>query len=577
MGKGPGAAHIARVVRKYKDREYVSFLLRRSYREAGKVKHETLANLSALPAQAIEALRMSLAGRPLVDAEEAFQITRSAPHGHVAAVWMMARKLGLPALLGPACPERDLAMALVVARVCEPDSKLATTRWWVDTTLGVDLGVAEASTDQVYAAMDWLGERQERIQRRLARRHLEPGGLVYYDLSSSWVEGRCCPLAARGYSRDRKRGLAQIEYGLVTDPQGRPVAVEVFAGNTGDPATVGATVARVRDRFGIGRIVMVGDRGMLTSARVEALRELGGVGWITTLRAPQVAALAQAGTIQPSLFDQTNLAEVTHPDYPAERLVVCRNPLLGAERARKRTELLAATAAELDKVAASVQAGRLAGAADIGVKVGRVLGRHKMAKHFTLDITDSHFAYARNQPAIDAEAALDGIYVVRASVAASDLDAAGLVEAYKRLSNVERDFRSLKTVDLELRPIHHHLEPRVRAHVFLCLLAAYLVWHLRRAWAPLTFTDEAPPQPSDPIAPAERSTAAQLKAAQHQLPDRTPAHSFHTLLTHLATLTRDDIVFTGPTGTQIQKLTTPTATQRKAFQLIQAVIPRTLM
>jgi Transposase DDE domain len=576
MGKGSGAAHIARVVRKYKDREYVSFLLRRSYREAGKVKHETLANLSALPAQAIEALRMSLAGQRLVDAEEAFQITRSAPHGHVAAVWMMARKLGLPALLGPACPERDLAMALVVARVCEPDSKLATTRWWADTTLGVDLGVAAASTDQVYAAMDWLGERQERIERRLARRHLEPGGLVYYDLSSSWMEGRCCPLAARGYSRDRKRGLAQIEYGLVTDPQGRPVAVEVFAGNTGDPATVGATVARVRDRFGIQRIVMVGDRGMLTSARVEALRELGGVGWITTLRAPAIATLADAGVIQPSLFDQTNLAEVAHPDYPGERLVVCRNPLLGAERARKRAELLAATAAELDKVAASVQAGRLAGAADIGVRVGRVLGRFKMAKHFTLEITDTSFGYTRNQPAIDAEAALDGIYVVRASVAASDLDAAGLVDAYKRLSNVERDFRSLKTVDLELRPIHHHLEPRVRAHVFLCLLAAYLVWHLRRAWAPLTFTDEAPPTRSDPVAPAERSTAAQLKASQHQLPDGTPAHSFHTLLDHLATLTRDDIVFTGPTGTAIQKLTTPTATQRKAFQLIQAVIPLTL-
>lgn len=576
MVRRSGAAHVARVVRKYKDREYVSFLLRRSYRDAGKVRHETLANLSALPAHAIEALRISLAGRRLVDAEEAFEITRSAPHGHVAAVWAMARKLGLPALLGPACPERDLAMALVVARVCEPDSKLATTRWWADTTLGVDLDVAEASTDQVYAAMDWLGERQERIERRLARRHLAPGGLVYYDLSSSWVEGRCCPLAARGYSRDRKRGLAQIEYGLVTDAEGRPVAVEVFAGNTGDPATVGATVARVRDRFGIQRIVMVGDRGMLTAARVEALRELGGVGWITTLRAPAIATLAQAGTIQPSLFDEHNLAEVAHPDYPGERLVVCRNPLLGAERARKRGELLAATEAELDKIAASVQAGKLAGAGTIGVKVGRVLGRFKMAKHFTLDIAEGHFAYARNQEAIDAEAALDGIYVVRTSVTASDLDAAGVVDAYKRLANVERDFRSLKTVDLELRPIHHHLEPRVRAHVFLCLLAAYLVWHLRRAWAPLTFTDEAPPRRSEPVTPAERSTAAQLKASQHQLPDGTPAHSFHTLLTHLATLTRDDIAFTGPTATQIQKLTTPTATQRKAFQLIQAVIPLTL-
>jgi hypothetical protein len=563
-------------VRKYKDREYVSFLLRRSYREAGKVKHETLANLSALPAQAIADLRASLAGRRLVDADEAFQVTRSLPHGHVAAVWAMARKLGFPALLGPAGPQRDLAMALIIARVCRPDSKLATTRWWQDTTLAVDLGVADASTDQVYAAMDWLGDRQEGIQRRLARRHLEPGGLVYYDLSSSWVEGRCCPLAARGYSRDGKRGLAQIEYGLLTDPQGRPVAVEVFQGNTGDPATVGATVARVRDRFGIRRIVMVGDRGMLTSARVEALRELGGVGWITTLRAPAIAALAAAGMIQPSLFDQTNLAEVAHPDYPGERLMVCRNPLLGAERARKRAELLAATAAELDKVAASVQAGRLAGAADIGVKIGRVLGRFKMAKHFTLDITDSHFAYAHNQPAIDTEAALDGIYVVRTSMAASDLGAAEVVEAYKRLAGVERDFRSLKTVDLELRPIHHHLEPRVRAHVFLCLLAAYLVWHLRQAWAPLTFTDEAPPRRSDPVAPAERSTAAQLKASQQQLPDGTPTHSFHTLLEHLATLTRDDITFTGPTGTAIQKLTTPTPPQRKAFQLIQAVIPPTL-
>jgi len=575
MGKRSSAVHIARVVRKYKDREYVSFLLRRSYREGGKVKHQTLANLSALPAQAIADLRASLAGRRLVDAEEALEVTRSLPHGHVAAVWAMARKLGFPALLGPASPQRDLAMALIVARVCRPDSKLATTRWWADTTLGVDLGVAEASTDQVYAAMDWLGDRQDKLQRRLARRHLEPGGLVYYDLSSSWMEGRCCPLAARGSSRDGKRGLAQIEYGLLTDPQGRPVAVEVFAGNTGDPATVAGTVARVRDRFGIRRIVMVGDRGMLTSARVEALRELGGVGWITTLRAPAIAALAQAGTIQPSLFDQTNLAEVAHPDYPGERLVVCRNPLLGAERARKRGELLAATQVELDKVVAAVQAGKLGGAGPIGVKVGRVLGRFKMAKHFTLDIADGRFAYTRNQPAIDAEAALDGIYVVRTSTTGDQLDTAGVVEAYKRLAAVERDFRSLKTVDLELRPIHHHLEQRVRAHVLVCLLAAYLVWHLRKAWAPLTFTDETPPQRSDPVAPARRSPAATHKAASQQTTDGTPAHSFHTLLEHLATLTRDDITFS-PTGPSIQKLTTATPTQRKAFQLIQAVIPATL-
>ncbi len=576
MGKHSGAVHVARVVRKYKDREYVSWLLRRSYRDAGKVRHETLANLSALPAQAIADLRASLAGRRLVAADEAFEVTRSLPHGHLAAVWAMARKLGFPALLGPAGPERDLAMALVVARVCEPDSKLATTRWWRDTTLAVDLGVAEASTDQVYAAMDWLGDRQDQIEQRLAKRHLTPGGRVYYDLSSSWVEGRCCPLAARGYSRDRKRGLAQIEYGLLTDPEGHPVAVEVFAGNTGDPATVPAAVAKLRDRFGIQRIVMVGDRGMLTAARVDALRELGGVGWITTLRAPAIAVLAQAGTIQPSLFDQHHLAEVTHPDYPGERLVVCRNPLLGAERARKRGELLAATQAELDKVVASVEAGKLADPAKIGVRVGRVLGRFKMAKHFTLDIADHRFAYARNQEAINAEAALDGIYVVRTSVTAGELDAAGVVEAYKRLAGVERDFRSLKTVDLELRPIYHHLEQRVRAHVLVCLLAAYLVWHLRRAWAPLTFTDETPPNPTDPVAPAERSKAAQVKASQRELPDGTPAHSFHTLLQHLATLTRDDITFASPVGVRIQKLATPTPTQHKAFELIQAAIPLTL-
>jgi hypothetical protein len=576
MGRRSGAVHVARVVRKYKDREYVSFLLRRSYRDAGKVRHETLANLSALPAHAIEALRASLAGRRLVVAEAAFQVTRSLPHGHVAAVWAMARKLGLPALLGPAGPQRDLAMALIIARVCEPDSKLATTRWWADTTLAADLGVDQASTDQVYAAMDWLVDRQERIERRLARRHLAPGGLVYYDLSSSWVEGRCCPLAARGYSRDRKRGLAQIEYGLVTDAEGRPVAVEVFAGNTGDPATVGATVARVRDRFGIQRVVMVGDRGMLTAARVEALRSLGGVGWITTLRAPAIAALARAGVVQPSLFDEHNLAEVSHPDYPGERLVCCRNPLLAAERARKRGELLASTEAELDKVVRAVEAGKLHGAATIGVRVGRVLGRFKMAKHFTLDITDHRFAYARDQAAIGAEAALDGIYVVRTSTTASELDTPGVVEAYKRLAGVERDFRSLKTVDLELRPIHHHLEQRVRAHVLVCMLAAYLVWHLRKAWAPLTFTDEAPPVRTDPVSPAQRSDGAKRKASRRQLADGTPAHSFATLLEHLATLTRDDITFADPAGVRTQKLATPTPTQRKAFQLIQAVIPLTL-
>lgn len=388
--------------------------------------------------------------------------------------------------------------------------------------------------------------------------------------------GHALPLAARGYSRDRKRGKAQIEYGLLTDPQGRPVAVEVFAGNTGDPATVAGQVDKVRGRFGINRLVMVGDRGMLTAARVEALRELGGVGWITTLRAPAIAALAAQGVVQPSLFDEVNLAEITHPDYPGERLVVCRNPALGAERARKRAELLDATAAELDKVTRQVEAGKLAGAAKIGVRVGRVLGRFKMAKHFILDIADQDFTYARDQAAIDAEAALDGIYVVRTSVAANQLDTAGVVQAYKRLANVEQDFRSLKTVDLDLRPVHHHLEQRVRAHVLVCMLAAYLVWHLRKAWAPLTFTDETPPERADPVAPAVRSQQATRKASTQQTPDGVQAHSFQTLLDHLATLTRQTIVFTDPAGVTIDKLTTPTPTQRRAFELIAARIPLTL-
>jgi Transposase DDE domain len=576
MGKPSGAVHVARVVRKYKDREYVSWLLRRSYRQDGKVKHQTLANLSALPARAIADLRASLAGRRLVDAEATVEVTRSLPHGHVAAVWQLAAKLGVPALLGPPCPQRDLAMALLVARVVEPCSKLATTRWWADTTLATDLGVADASTDQVYAAMDWLVDRQDAIERRLARRHLQPDGLVDYDLSSSWMEGTHCPLAARGYSRDRKRGKAQIEYGLLTDPDGRPVAVEVFAGSTGDPATVASQVDKVRGRFGIDRLVMVGDRGMLTSARIQALRELGGVGWITTLRAPAIAALAAQGVVQPSLFDEVNLAEVTHPDYPGERLVVCRNPALGAERARKRAELLDATAAELDKVATQVEAGKLAGAAKIGVRVGRVLGRFKMAKHFTLDIADRHFTSARRHDQIAAEAALDGIYVVRTSMAASDLDTPGVVQAYKRLANVERDFRSLKTVDLDLRPVHHHLEQRVRAHVLVCMLAAYLVWHLRKAWAPLTFTDETPPQRGDPVASAVRSQQATRKASTQQTPDGAQAHSFQTLLDHLAALSRQTIVFTDPAGVTIDKLTTPTPIQRRAFELIAARIPLTL-
>lgn len=572
-----GSVHVVTTRRHYKDKVYETTLLRRSYRQGGKVKSETVGNLSHLPAEAIAAIRQILKGEQLVAAGSQAELGRSLPHGHVALVWQAARQLGLPGLLGPAGRQRDLALALIVARVLRPASKLATTRWWADTTLAADLGVADASTDEVYAAMDWLQGRQDQIERRLARRHLEPGGLAYYDLSSSYVEGHHCQLAVRGYSRDQKVGKDQIEYGLLTDPDGRPVAVEVFAGNTADPTAFTGMVERIRGRFKLDELVLVGDRGMITSARVEALRGLGGMGWITCLRAAQIKALATDGALQLSLFDEQNLAEIGHPDFPGERLVCCRNPALAAERARKRTELLAATEAELDKITRLVEGGKLAGAAKIGVRVGKVLGRFKVAKHFDLQITDATFAYARRHDQIAAEAALDGIYVIRTSVTADQLNPPGVVEAYKRLAGVERDFRSLKTIDLELRPIHHWRDGRVRAHVLVCMLACYLVWHLRRVLAPLCFTDPAPPQRSDPVERAQRSAEAAAKASRRQLADATPTHSFRSLLDHLGTLTRNQVHLTqGPHPVTTQLLATPTPTQRRAFDLLSAPIPLTL-
>lgn len=569
--------HVATTRRHYKDKVYESTLLRRSYREGGKVKSETLANLSHLPAETIAVIRESLAGKTLVEAGAGWDIERSLAHGHVAAVWAMAEKLGMAKLLGPPCAERDLALALVVARVCRPASKLATTRWWATTTLAADLGVAGASTDDVYSAMDWLAGRQPDIEAALARRHLSPGGMVLYDLSSSWVEGRCCPLAARGFSRDGKAGKAQIEYGLTCDPEGRPVAVEVFAGNTADPKAFMSAAATVRERFGLTDVVMVGDRGMITSARIDALREVGGLGWVSSLRAPAIRTLAESGALQLGLFDQTNLAEIAHPDYPDERLVACRNPALAAERARKRHELLAATEADLAEVQAATTRQRrpLRGQDRIALRVGRVVNRHKVAKHFELTFTDTSFAFSRKQEAITAEAALDGIYVIRASAAhTTTLDPAAVVEAYKNLALVEADFRSLKAIDLDLRPIHHWTEQRVRAHVLICMLAHYLVWHLRRAWAPLCFTDEAKPPRADPVAPARRSPAALTKASRQTNTNGEPIHTLATLLDELATLTRNTIVFTG--GARITKLALPTPLQRQAFQLIGAPIPTQL-
>jgi hypothetical protein len=568
-------------------KDYSSAYLRRTYRDGGTVKNETVANLSALPDHVIDLIDAGLKGQQLVPAAGAVTITRSAPHGHVAAVHAMAAKLGLPALLGPAGRQRDLALALIISRVVRPGSKLSTLTWWNDTTLGADLGVADASTDDIYAAMDWLEHRQDPIEAELARRHLgpepNPARMALFDLSSSWLEGTRCPLAARGYSRDGKKGNLQIEYGLLTDPAGRPVAVRVFPGNTGDPGAFTAIVDVVRKKFGLEQMVMVGDRGMITSARIAALnqaedgtqRRPDGYRWITALRAPAIRKLmAGDGPLQLSLFDQQDLAEITSPDFPGERLIACRNPALAADRARKRDELLAATEKLLAPVIARVQAGRLTGAGPIGVEVGKVVSRYKSGKHLAVTITDTTLAVTRKQDRIDAEAALDGFYVLRTPVPAGQLDAAAVVSAYKNLKYVERDFRHIKSDDLDLRPVFHRLEERVRAHVLICMLACYLTWHLRQAWAPLTFTDETPPTPDNPVAQASRSAAAQAKASYQHDPAGQPYRSFRDLLDHLATLTRNQVRFTGTHAT-VPMLTEPTSTQRQAFHLLGTAIPLT--
>lgn len=556
---------------------YERHLLRRSFRnEAGKPDKETLANLSMLPAEAIEAIRKVLAGKTVVDVSDALTVDRSLPHGHVAAVYAMAKKLGLPQLLGPAGRDRDLALALIVSRVVRPKPKLSTLAWWDDVTLGADLGVAHAQVAEVYAAMDALGARQDTIEAALAARHLSDGGMALFDLSSSWVEGSHCELAKRGYSRDGKKGNRQIEYGLLTDPAGCPVSIRVFAGNTADPTAFVEAVDTVRTKFGLARLVMVGDRGMITSARVTAIKDDpdNQLGWITCLRAPAIAKLAaDDGPLQMSLFDTQDLAEIVHPDYPGERLVACRNPALAIERARKRDDLLTATEQLLAKVKTRVDNGTLSGQDNIGVAVGKLINKHKMAKHFQPAITDTTLTWQRNQATIDAEAALDGIYVIRAGRTHPAMTAADLVTAYKSLSNVERDFRSIKTTDLDVRPIHHYLTGRVQAHLLICMLALYLTWHLRKAWAELTYTDQHPPTRDNPVAPARRSTHADHKATRRTTNHNQPAHSFRGLLDHLATLTRNTTTLAGRT---IDILATPTHTQRRAFHLIDTPIPLTL-
>jgi hypothetical protein len=559
-----GRMHVDQAGRHYttadgERRDYPTYLLRRSYRdEQGRPRKETLANLTGLPEEAIAALRATLRGRTLVDAEAAFEVERSVPHGNAAAAHVMASTLGLRALLGPACRERDIAYALVLSRAVRPRPKLATARWWEagDTTLGADLGVADASTDEIYAAMDWLTSRQGEIEKKLASRHLAPGGIAMFDLSSSWVEGSQCELAAFGYSRDGRRGRKQIEYGLLTDPAGRPIAVEVFPGSTADAESFKTAITRVRGDFGITNLIMVGDRGMITGTRIDDLRKCEGMDWITALKAPAIAALARGdGPLQMSLFDTQGFAEITHPDYPGERLICCHNPVLAAERARKRENLLTATEKDLAQISASADAGRLKDPDKIGIRAGKVIGKHKAGKHFLLDIAPGRFGWRRDEQQIAAEAALDGIYVIRTSVTQDILGTPGVVTAYKNLKYVERDFRITKADDLDLRPIHHYLPGRVRGHVLICMLACYLTWHLRQAFAELTFTDQHIPQPSDPVAPAQRSAQAKAKDGSKRNRDGLPVYRYRDLLAHLATLDRQTITFA---GRSIEKLTSPT-------------------
>ncbi|MGH8571244.1 MAG: IS1634 family transposase [Gammaproteobacteria bacterium] len=556
--------------RHYKGTEYSTTLLRRSYREGGKVKNETVGNLSHLEQWMIDGLRAMLAGRRLVDLDQDFEIVRSLPHGHVAAVLAVLRALDLERLISrERCRERDLCVAMVAQRLLAPCSKLSTTRLVGQTTLAAELALGEVKEAELLHAMDWLCERQQRIERALARRHLADEGFVLYDLSASYLEGRCCELGAIGYPRDGKRGKLQITYGLCCSPEGRPVSVEVHPGNTADPATLEAAVERVKERFGIERVVFVGDRGMITDARVKALKTRG-VGFITALRAPQIKALRLAPSFQLSLFDEQGLCEVSSPDFPDERLIVCRNPAVAAERARKREELLKLTEADLEQVKQMVEGprGRLknASAGKIGERAGRVVNKRKMAKHFDLEIADKSFSYKRNTPQIAEEALLDGIYVLRTQEPSSRIGSAAVVRAYKQLKVNEQAFRQMKT-PLEIRPVHHRKEDRVRAHVFLCMLACHVQFELARRLAPMLFTDDTPLSPVDPVAPAQRSPRAIAKAGSARTADGQAAHSLEDLLKDLGTLCRNDVRI-GNSHYTFTRLTTPTELQASAFELI---------
>jgi hypothetical protein len=551
-------------------------LLRESWREGAKVGKRTLANLSSLSAAQIEAIRATLRGQALQPLAQSFEVTASRSHGQVQAVTLTLQRLGLASLLASKpCRERELVLAMVASRIVAPHTKLATTRWWHTTTLAEDFGVADASEDDLYAAMDWLLARQDQVQNKLAARHLSAGGLVLYDLSSSYFEGSCCPLAKLGYSRDGRRGLLQVNYGLMTDARGCPVAVSVVEGNVADSQTLLPEVRRLRKDFGLEQLVLVGDRGMISSKAIAELRDSKAIAWITALKSVSIRALIEQGHLQPDLFDERNLLELNSPEYPGERLVACRNPQLAKLRTHKRQELLAATEASLDKIKARVDAGKLVGCDEIGLRVGKVINQYKMAKHFELAIGENAFSFARKTDAIAAEAALDGLYIIRTSVPAAQMDASECVRNYKSLANVERAFRSLKTIDLKVRPIHHRTADRVRAHILLCMLAYYVEWHMREAWRELLFadTEQAAKATRDPVAPARRSKAALAKAARHRLDDGTSVHSFATLMAEMATIVRNTCRTPNakPETPTFEVLSTPNAKQQRAFELLQQI------
>ncbi|MCH7537695.1 MAG: IS1634 family transposase [Proteobacteria bacterium] len=574
MATRSGAAHVVTTRRKYKGKIYETHLLRRSYRDGGKVKNETLGNLSHLPRPVIELIRRSLRGETFVAVGEAFEITRSRPHGHVQAVMMAMQRLGFASLVfSKASRHRDLVVAMVAARILAPATKLATSRWWHTSTLAEQFGVSDADEDDLYAAMDWLVERQHTIQKKLAARHLHEGAPVLYDLSSSYFEGTTCPLARRGYSRDHRRDKLQVNYGLLTDAKGCPVAISVHEGNTSDSLTFLPMVAQLRQDFGIERMIMIGDRGMISNQAIKEMRKSDGIDWITALKSVSIRSLLHQQHLQLDLFDARNLLEFSSPDYPGERLVACRNLQLARLRAHKREELLCATERNLQKILVQVQAGKLRGKDKIGVKVGKVINQYKIAKHLELDIGERSFSFARNARSIANEAALDGLYIIRTSVPATHMDSADCVRHYKSLANVERAFRSFKGIDLKVRPIHHRLERRVRAHLFLCMLAYYVEWHLREAWRELMFadTEQHAKASRDPVAPAKRSAAALHKVHTRTLDDGTPAHSFATLLAELSTIVRNTCRSPGNDTSTFDILTTPNAKQRRAFELLQSI------